>query len=85
MEEILERQLLIRGRAFPTISTIEKALAGLKKAFAGRMRPAGPMLCRSALECHEWSAAPFSAASPGSRDYSTFVVNAVLATSQWNQ
>jgi len=28
LEEILERQLLIRGRAFATFSTIEKALAG---------------------------------------------------------
>jgi len=28
MEEILERQLLIRGRAFATFSTIEKVLAG---------------------------------------------------------
>ena len=36
MEEILERQLLIRGRAFATFSTIKKALAGR-------------MLCRAAL------------------------------------
>jgi len=28
MKEILERKLLIRGRAFATYSTIEKALAG---------------------------------------------------------
>ena len=35
MEEILEQQLLIRGRAFATFSTIEKPLAGLKKAFRG--------------------------------------------------
>jgi len=33
MEEILERQLLNRGRAFATISTIEKALVGHKKSF----------------------------------------------------
>ena len=39
MEEILERQLLIRGRAFATFSTIAKALAG-------RMQRAGHMLCR---------------------------------------
>jgi len=32
LEEILE-QLLIRGRAFATFLTIEKALAGLKKSF----------------------------------------------------
>jgi len=39
MEEILETQLLIRGRAFAIFFTIEKALAG-------PMRPAGRMLCR---------------------------------------
>jgi len=39
MEEILERQLLIRGRAFVTFSAIDKALAG-------RMRPSDRMLCR---------------------------------------
>jgi len=33
MEEILERQLVIRGRDFATFSTIEKPLAGLKKTF----------------------------------------------------
>ena len=33
MEEILEQQLLIRGRVFATFSTIEKALAGRKKSF----------------------------------------------------
>ena len=36
MEEILERQLLIRGRAFATFSIIEKVLAGRKKSFLGR-------------------------------------------------
>ena len=41
MEEILERQLLIRGRALAIFSTIEKALAD-------RMRPRAPMLCRPA-------------------------------------
>jgi len=35
MEEILERQLLIRGRAFSTFSTIEKPLAGHEKNFRG--------------------------------------------------
>jgi len=33
MEEILERQLLIRGRAFATFATINKALAGREKSF----------------------------------------------------
>jgi len=32
MEEILEQQLLFRGRAFATFSTIEKALAGRMRA-----------------------------------------------------
>jgi len=35
MEEIIERQSLIRGRAFAAFSTIEKALAGRKKSFSG--------------------------------------------------
>ena len=35
MEEILERPLIIRGRAFATFSTIEKALACRKKSFRG--------------------------------------------------
>jgi len=35
MEEILKRQLLIRGRAFATFSSTEKALAGRKKSFRG--------------------------------------------------
>jgi len=42
MEEILERQLFIRGHAFVTFSTIEKALAGRQKSF---LRPTGRMLC----------------------------------------
>jgi len=42
MEEIPERQLLVRGRAFATFSAIKNALAG-------RMRPAGRMLCRPGL------------------------------------
>ena len=45
--QILERQLLLRGRAFATFSTIEKGLAGLKKVFASRMRRTGRMLCRA--------------------------------------
>jgi len=35
MEEVLERQLLIRDHAFVTFSTIEKALAGRKESFRG--------------------------------------------------
>jgi len=33
MDKILERQILIRDRAFATFSTSEKALAGRKKTF----------------------------------------------------
>jgi len=33
MEEIVEQQLLIRGRAFATLSTVQKALAGRKNSF----------------------------------------------------
>jgi len=47
MEEIIERQLLIRGRAYAAFSTIEKALAGRKKSF--RMRSAGRMLYNPVL------------------------------------
>jgi len=35
VEEILEQQLPILGRAFGTFSTIEKALAGRRKGFRG--------------------------------------------------
>jgi len=35
MEEILKRQLLMRGREFATFSAIEKAFAGRKKSFRG--------------------------------------------------
>jgi len=49
MEEILERQLLIRGRAFATFSKIEKALAGRKIGFSGPHAVPGPLLCRPAL------------------------------------
>jgi len=58
MEEILERQLLIRGRVIATFSTFEKVLLGFLdplyvyriKAFAGCMRPMGCMLCRPVLD-----------------------------------
>jgi len=40
MEWNLERKLLIRGRAFATLSTVEKAHVGRKKS----------LLCRSGLE-----------------------------------
>jgi len=33
MEEILERQLLFRGRAVTTFSTVEKTLTGCMKSF----------------------------------------------------
>jgi len=46
MEEILERQLLIRGRAVSTFSTIKKTLAGRKKSFCGLRTALGRMLCR---------------------------------------
>jgi len=35
MDEVLERKLLIRGRAFATFSIIEKVLAGRKKSMGG--------------------------------------------------
>jgi len=35
VEEILERELLTRGRAFAAFSTIEKALVGRKKSPRG--------------------------------------------------
>jgi len=35
MEEIIERKLFIRTRAFTAFSTIEEALAGRKKSFRG--------------------------------------------------
>jgi len=47
MEEILERQLLIRVQAFAIFSAVVKALAGCRK------QPMGRMLCRpSASICH---------------------------------
>jgi len=35
MDEVVERKLLIQGRAFATFSIIEKVLAGRKKSFRG--------------------------------------------------
>jgi len=35
MDKFCKRQLLIRGQAFATFSTIEKALVGRKKSFGG--------------------------------------------------
>jgi len=49
MEETIERQLLIRGRAFATYFTTEKNSRTAIKAFADSMRPAGRMLCRPAI------------------------------------
>jgi len=48
MEKILEPQLLIRGRAFATFSTFEKARVVRKKSFRGAHSAAGRMLCRPA-------------------------------------
>jgi len=48
MDEILERQLRIRGGTFATFSTIEKALAGRKKSFRGLH--VTRMWCRPAIE-----------------------------------
>ena len=47
MEKILERQLLIRGRAFATFSTIAKALAGRKKSFRGPHAARGPYVLQA--------------------------------------
>ena len=43
MEEILEQQLLIRGRAFATSLQLRKLSRAARKAFAGRV------LCRPGL------------------------------------
>jgi len=42
MDEILERQLIVRGRAFATFLTIENALAGRKKNFRGPLGAGRP-------------------------------------------
>jgi len=47
MEEILERQLFVRGRAFATFSTIEKALAGRKNSFRGPHAGRGPYVVQA--------------------------------------
>jgi len=51
MAEILERQLLIRGRAFATFSTIEKALADRKISYR--------ILCRRAVQPSVFALAKF--------------------------
>jgi len=56
MGEILERQLLIRGRAFATFSAIEKALGGRKKSFCGPHVARGPFIvqaCSSPYSSHQ--------------------------------
>jgi len=52
-EEILERHLISQEQAFATYSAIEKALRAASKVLMGRMRPAGHMLCRPALNAHK--------------------------------
>ena len=49
-EEIQESQLLIRGRDFATFCAIDKLSRASRKTFAGRIRPAGSMLCRPGIE-----------------------------------
>ena len=48
VEEILKGQVIIRSRAFATFSATEFSRAA-RKDLAGRMGPAGRMLCRPAL------------------------------------
>jgi len=45
VEEIVKGQVIIRSRAFATFSATEFSRAG-RKDLAGRMWPAGSMLCR---------------------------------------
>jgi len=47
VEEILKRRLFIRGRAFATFSTIEKALVGHKKNFRGSHAARGPYVVQA--------------------------------------
>ena len=54
MEEILERQLLTRGRAFATISAIEKALACRKKSFHGSHATCGPCVVQACFSSFTW-------------------------------
>jgi len=49
VEEIAERQLLIRGRAFAAYSTIDKALAVYKKSFRGPHAARGPYVVQAWL------------------------------------
>jgi len=49
MEEILERLLLIRGRAFATFLKIEKPLAGRKKSFREPHVIRGPYVVQACL------------------------------------
>ena len=49
VEEILKGQVIIRSRAFATFSATEFSRAG-REDLAGRMWPAGRMLCRSELD-----------------------------------
>ena len=53
VEEILERQLLLRAQAFATFSTIEKTLADLKKPFRGPFVVQG-CFRMSAKDWSEW-------------------------------
>jgi len=58
MGEILERQLVIRGRAFATFSTIEKALVGRKKSFRGTHLARGSFVvqgCCRRMSAKDWS------------------------------
>jgi len=47
MKGIVERQLLFRGRASATFSTIEKALVGRKKSFGGLHGSHGPYIVKA--------------------------------------
>jgi len=53
MEENLERQLLIRGRAFVKFSAIEKALAGRKKILRGPHAVRGPYVVQASCRVTE--------------------------------
>ena len=50
VEEILKGQVIIRSRAFAIFSATEFSRAA-RKDLAGRMWPAGRMLCRPDLDC----------------------------------
>jgi len=58
MKEILERQLLFRGRASATFSTIEKALVGRKESFGRLHASHGPYVvkaCYRRMSTNYWS------------------------------